>query len=170
MKNDRMVTMGKIGAPVGLEGWHRVKWFGSIIPNQATVYYQPYQQPTWQSFAYDAWCITEQRVKPPVTLLSAVNGYLGVHRTALPVLSPNHYYWHDLLHLNVINALHVTEPMDDHPAYLGKVSAVRDIGPYPMLIVQHHTVEHSIPFVVPHIVHTVSLAHGFLLTTCDWIT
>ncbi len=156
------VVVGHFNGPWGVQGWVRV--FSHTRPPTAIFDYRPWR-------VGDAEVVVEDWRKAGPRLVARLRGIdtpeaaaalgrseIWVPRSCLPESGPGHYYWHDLIGLEVVN-------LDDH--VYGCVAALLETGAHDVLDVRgdsHGQV--LIPFVVDEFVHRVDLDAGRILV--DW--
>lgn len=159
----RIVVLGRIGGPFGVQGWVKVESYTD--PPQNILQY-----PAWQLARGETWRaveVEEGRVtgKGVLVKLAGVDtpedarletgAAIGVARAELPPAAPGEYYWSDLEGLEALSA---------SGARLGTVDHFRST-PGGTLIVVRGEREHWVPFVKERIV-SVDLDAGRIVL--DW--
>ena len=161
---DRLLVMGQVGAPYGVQGW---------------VHVTPYTErqdgllayPVWNLQQRDSWRqarVLQGRLhgKGLVVQLegctdrdaaSRLGGAeIGIRRSELPAAGRGEYYWHDLIGLDVIT---VTGTV------LGKVDHLVETGANDVMVV-HGEREHLVPYLTGQVIRSVDLAAGEIRV--DW--
>lgn len=162
--DNSLVVVGAITAVHGVRGWVKVK---------------SYTRPPGNILQYQPWLIRlegewhEVRLDDSRTqangIIARLQGYddrdqaqlligaeVATHREQLPPIDRQHYYWADLVGLEVISR-------DGHP--LGTVDHLIETGAHDVLVVEGER-QRLIPFVPGAVVVDVDL-HGGVLTV-DW--
>lgn len=162
--NDTMVTVGRIVGLYGVRGWVKIRSYTQ--PPENILSYQP-----WSIGAPDRW--REARVqggrvhgKGIVAQLAGsedrdtarelIGADIAVHRGQLPPVEADHYYWTDLVGLQV---------RDPSGRSLGTVDYVMATGANDVLVVTGER-ERLIPFIKDQVIKQVDLEGGTL--TADW--
>ncbi|HSW71291.1 MAG TPA: ribosome maturation factor RimM [Gammaproteobacteria bacterium] len=151
------ITVGKIGATYGIQGWlkiHSYTEFGAGILEYSPWYLSSDEQ-TWQKTEIEAGKIHGNGV------IAKFNGFdnpeearlltgklIAVTREQLPILEKNQYYWSELIGLTVL---------DQNGENLGKVIYLMETGSNDVLVVKG-TKEHAIPFLQGSVILSVDLA------------
>ncbi len=161
---DRYISVGKVGAPFGLEGAVKIVSF-TEHPEDI--------------FDYHPWYINKKGNWVEVTLEGEAlhgkylvakfinsgerdeaqqwtNCEIAVKRSQLPELAEGQYYWSDLEGLTVKTVAGLI---------LGIVDEVMETGANPVLVVQGE-VRHLIPYLPEQVIKEVNLASNFLIV--DW--
>lgn len=161
---DRYISVGKVGAPYGLDGAVKIVSF-TEHPEDI--------------FDYDPWYVNKQGEWIKVELEGdAVHGkYLvaqlvgceeredaqqwtnceiAVKRSQLPELPAGKYYWSDLEGLTVKTVEGLT---------LGTIDEVMDTGANPVLVIQGEQ-RHLVPYLPEQVVKEVNLASSYVIV--DW--
>ena len=158
------VVVGHFNGPWGVQGWVRV--FSHTRPPTAIFDYRP-----WRVGESDEEMVVEDWRKAGARLVVRLRGIdtpeaaaalgrsdIRVSRSCLPESRAGHYYWQDLIGLEVVN-------LDDHS--YGRVSALMETGANDVLDVRserHGSV--LIPFVVDEFIRRVDLDAGHIVV--DW--
>jgi 16S rRNA processing protein RimM len=163
-KRDGFILVGKVGAPVGLDGCVKITSFTESAED---------------IFDYCPWHVKKNGQWTAVTLeISAVQGkYLvarivgcdnrdnaqqwtnseiAITRSQLPELPAGQYYWSDLEGLTVKTMSGLT---------LGIVEEVMETGAHPVLVIQGEQ-RHLVPYVPEKVVKEVNLASNNVIV--DW--
>lgn len=151
---DELIRLGRIAGPHGVRGWVRIR--SDTEPRNAILAYQP-------------WLIGPERVEMRVvegassgrSVLAALAGVndravaeeltgreILVHRSQLPGLAPNQYYWADLVGSAVLTTDGVS---------LGELSGMMETGANDVMLVRGDR-ERLIPFVLGRYVRKVDVA------------
>ena len=161
---DRHVSVGEVVGAFGVRGWVRVR---------------SYTDPPENILGYSPWVIegsestTEFRVlggrrhgQGAVAQLKGIadrdqaaalkNSVISVPRSTFPPLAEDHYYWTDLIGLEVLTPAGVP---------LGKITGVMETGANDVMEVRGGR-DHLIPFVIGEFVKEVRLNSGFIVV--DW--
>jgi 16S rRNA processing protein RimM len=161
---DRLVVMGRIGAPHGVHGWVRV--FSETRPREALLGYSP-----WHLKLEERWQVREVLAGHPQGKALVVhlagcedrddaarltNVQIAVPRGQLPEPAEDEYYWTDLYGLRVLTLDGVA---------LGVVDHLLETGANDVLVVRGER-ERLIPFVEPDVVRRVDLGEGVIRV--DW--
>jgi 16S rRNA processing protein RimM len=164
------VVVGHFNGPWGVQGWVRI--FSHTRPSTAIFEYRP-----WRMAESGEEVVVEDWRKVGPRLVARVRGItspeqaaalerceIQVSRSCLPESGSGHYYWQDLIGLEVVN-------LDGHS--YGRVAALMETGANDVLDVRserHGSV--LIPFVVDEFVHQVDLDAGRILVDwpLDWLS
>ena len=162
--HERLITIGRFGAPYGVKGWVKVHSFTDPIDNIFT--YQPWLAKLgkkWQEIK-----LTDFR-KHNKGLIVAIagcdnrdttvlyrNATIAVKRAQLPSLNTGEYYWTDLKDLMVH-----TVTGDE----LGKVNYIFATGANDVLVVKGKR-EYLIPYLQDSVIKTIDLQSGKIIV--DW--
>jgi len=165
MKEHRLVIVGRIGAPFGLQGWLKVTSYTE--PAAKILDYQPWQlHHGKQCHEVTIAAIEIHHQHPWVrfmgcsdrnTAQSYVGTEIAVARANFSKLSPDEYYWTDLEGLAVINT---------SGQYLGTVAYLFDNGANDVVVVEGEEQQHLLPFLLDKIIIDVNLAKGVI--TVNW--
>lgn len=159
----KMITIGRIGAPFGVRGQVKV---------------QSFTEPFDNALNYLPWYIQEGKDYHPLPLedcrphgnllIAKIEGCddrdqakaythktIAIENDALPTLSSDEFYWHQLEGLTVVTTTGET---------LGKVDHLIATGSNDVLVVKGER-EHMIPYTDTFVLH-VSLKEGTI--TVDW--
>jgi len=160
---DKMIVMGRVGAPFGIKGWIKVQPFTRTVDGLL-------EHPAWWLGRDSSW--GRSRVEDGAvhgrSLIAKLEGCedrraaarlkgleVAIPRDELPASADGEYYWSDLIGLEVANHEGVA---------LGRVTRLIETGASPVLVVQAER-ERLIPFAQP-VVLSVDVADGRL--TVDW--
>ena len=162
--HERLVTVGRFGAPYGVKGWVKLHSFTDPIDN--IFIYQPWLVKLgkkWQTIK-----LTDFR-KHNKGLIVAIEGCdnrdttalyrnvtIAVKRTQLPALNTGEYYWTDLEGLTV-------HTLDDNE--LGKVDYIFATGANDVLVVKGKR-EHLIPYLQNNVIKKIDLQNSKIIV--DW--
>ncbi len=157
-------VVGHFNGPWGVQGWVRV--FSHTRPPTAIFDYHPW----WvgesdREMVVEDWRKAGPRlvarlrgIDTPEAAAALGRGEIRVPRSCLPKPGAGHYYWQDLIGLEVVN-------IDDH--CYGRVAALMETGAHDVLDVRgdrHGSV--LIPFVVDEFIRQVDLDAGRIVV--DW--
>jgi 16S rRNA processing protein RimM len=160
---DRVVVLGKVASPFGVQGWVKVNSFTDPIDNIL-------EYETWQVGGPGKWMpvrLEDGRVTgkgvlaklagiaSPEEARTRVGLEIGVWRSELPPASPGEYYWTDLEGFTAVTP---------EGAVLGTIDHFRETPSGPVAIVKGAR-EHWIPFVKERIVKVEMAAARIVL---DW--
>ena len=158
----RLVMMGRVVVPFGVQGWLKVQPF-SATPENLLAY------PTWWMGDGASWreCRVDEAKTQSGFVVAKLAGcddrdaallYRGLNvavpREALPEAGANEFYWADLIGLRVVNA----------EEELGTVSRVFETGANDVLVVEGKR-ERLIPFTA-EVVQQVDVKGGVIRV--DW--
>lgn len=152
----KTITIGKIGSTFGVHGWLKLHTYTEFGPT--ILEYQPWliQKPNGSTeilaledakFHGDQVLIKVQGINTPEAAKLLTNQLLLIQRSQLPTLSPNDYYWSDLIGLTVI---------DQNNQTLGKVTHLIETGANDVLVVKGEK-EHAIPYLPGSVIKSVDL-------------
>jgi len=160
---DRIIVLGKIAGPFGVQGWMKVASFTD--PPDNILDYERWQVGSpgnWAEVKLEAGRMTGKGVlaklagvESPEAARTRVGQEIGVWRSELPPPAPGEYYWADLESFAV-------ETPEAVP--LGKVDHFRATPTGPVVIVRGER-EYWIPFVKERIVKVDIAASRLVL---DW--
>lgn len=144
------ITIGQLGKTYGIQGWLKVNSFTDPIDNlldYSPLYYKQGEQ--WVTLP-----ITDMRLHAN-SIVAHIEGYdtpesarlltgteLAIHRSQLPKLAKDEYFWCDLIGMQVLTSNGVD---------LGKVDSLLRTGSNDILVVKGAK-EHLIPLVRDHYV------------------
>lgn len=164
MTQSKQITVGRIGAPFGVQGWVKI---------------DSYTQPKEAIFGYLPWNINiegkdrmyhminhrTQGKRFVVQLADChdcdqakqyTNKNINIYRHQLPELPPNEYYWTDLEGLDVI---------DQHGTKLGKIDYLQTTGSNDIMVIEGKK-RHLLPY-LPEVVIAVDLEQGVMKVNWD---
>lgn len=160
------LILGRIAGLFGVKGW--VKVFSYTDPREAVLNYGDWmlqQNGQWT----DAKVAEGQRHGKSV--IARLNGIddrdaaaelvgaeIGVSRSALPPADEGHYYWSDLIGLEVMH-------LDGK--CLGHVTAMLETGAHDVMVVKGD-IERLVPFVLDKTVQSVDLQTGKISVDWEW--
>jgi 16S rRNA processing protein RimM len=164
------VVLGRISGLFGVKGW--VKVFSYTEPREAVLQYKGLllgRDGKWQS----AKVAEGQRHGKSVILrfegvddrgqaAALIGTDIGTDRSELPEPEDGHYYWRDLIGLNVVHC---------DGTELGKIKDMLETGTHDVMVVQSEQEgeqERLIPFVKNEIILSVDLAEGFVSVDWEW--
>lgn len=163
MPASKIITIGRLGKPVGLQGWMRLISFTEPVENILS--YQHWFLNTgkgWQQAAFYETKLQGNQIlvkfpgmDTPEKAKQLTHATLGISREQLPSLSEGEFYWSDLEGLRVIN----TQGIE-----LGIIDYLFNTGSNDVIVVKG-TKEHLLPY-LKKVVLAVDLAEGTMLV--DW--
>lgn len=152
------IIVGKIGAPYGVHGWLKILAYTEFGPH---------------IFEYQPWHIEQENQTPrdihvesfrphgkgliakladihtPEEARLLTGATITIHRSQLPQLNENEYYWSDLVGLTLINQAGVA---------LGKVIYLIETGSNDVLVIKGEDgKEHAIPYLLGKVVTHIDL-------------
>lgn len=160
---ERIVVLGRVGAPFGVQGWLRISSY-TDPPDNILAYrvWQIGDVGKWRPVEVEDGKVTGKGVlaklagvETPEDARLATGAQIGIPREELPPPAPGEYYWSDLEGLEVVSA---------DGASLGRVDHFRTTPAGAVVIVKGPR-EHWIPFVKERILK-VDLDSGRI--TLDW--
>jgi 16S rRNA processing protein RimM len=160
---NRIVVLGRVGAPFGVQGWLRISSY-TDPPDNILAYrvWQIGDAGNWRTVELEDGRVTGKGVlaklagiESPEDARLAAGAQIGIPRGELPPPAPGEYYWSDLEGLEAVGA-------DGAP--LGRVDHFRATPAGPVVVVKGAR-EHWIPFVKDRIVK-VDLESGRIVL--DW--
>lgn len=162
------MTIARVGAPHGLFGHLKLQVFLEDPDHIYDFKFFFLKLPHEKEFKpFQSFVITEKGGGfyiqfPPLTDRDQVRIYthseLAVERSALPTLPADHFYWSDLIGLQVLNQA---------GQILGKVDSLMETGANDVLVIKKEGgAETLIPYVYPQIVKKVNLQDRAL--EVDW--
>jgi len=160
------VVIGRFNGPWGVAGWVRVYSF--TRPAERVFSYQPWQiGQSGRSVVVEQWQRSGPRlvaliegVDSPEAAAALGHAEIMVDRNALPEPEDNHYYWSDLVGLEIVN-------LEQH--VYGRVTGLLETGAHDVLeIRQDDAGAVLIPFVTDRFVRQVDLDAGRIVV--DWPT
>ncbi|HXQ31872.1 MAG TPA: ribosome maturation factor RimM [Steroidobacteraceae bacterium] len=165
---DRMVILGRLGAPWGVKGWIKVNSYTD--PPAALLDYPVWQvaspNGSWQSVTVRTGrvhgpgrrlVVQLDGVGSPEDARRYVSREVGLRRSQLPPPGPGEYYWDDLVGCRVVTVDGVE---------LGVVSHFHEFPGNPVMVVVGGGREHWVPLVPRHL-KRVDLAARQLLVAWD---
>jgi 16S rRNA processing protein RimM len=162
-KDGRVVVLGRIGAPFGVQGWVKVNSYTD--PSDGIVNFGSWELVRAGRSERRAVLEWKRSGRSLAVRLEGVNTReaaqaltgceVQVDRSALPPIAPGEFYWHDLM------GLEASTP-DGVP--LGHVDGILDLPAHPVLILAGDR-ERLVPLVPERLV-TVDLEAGRV--TLDW--
>lgn len=168
LKENLMITIGRIGAPFGVRGWVHVQSFTSPVENidqYATWYLPEHHLQNWKAFKV----ICKRHHQSVVAQIEGcldrdqaalLRGKLiAVPRAMLPSLNDGQYYWADLV------GLKVTDPEGKQ---IGVVDHLYETGANDVMVVKTVSgAKQHVPFVLNDVVLSVCLESQTLVI--DWV-
>ena len=160
---DKMIVMGRVGAPFGIKGWIKVQSFTRTVDGLL-------DHPAWWLGREGSWVrsrvehgavhgrslIAKLEACEDRQAAARLRGLeVAIPRDELPASAEGEYYWSDLIGLEVANRDGVA---------LGRIARLIETGASPVLVVQGER-ERLIPLAQPVVV-SVDVADGRL--TVDW--
>ena len=163
------VVVGRFNGPWGVQGWVRV--FSHTRPPAAIFDYRHWRTgESGEEMVVEEWRKAGPRlvarlrgIDTPEQAAALENREIRVPRSCFPESEPGHYYWHDLIGLEVVN-------LDGHS--YGRVTALLETGANDVLDVRgEHPGSVLIPFVMDEFVRRVDLDTGRILVDwpLDWV-
>lgn len=164
VSGQRLLTMGRLGAPYGVKGWLRVHSWTS--PPDNILHYQPW----WVRLGGEWKALRLSEGRPHgKSLVARLEGYedreavrelvgaeIAIERSQLEAPEEGSYYWADLIGAQVVNVA---------GEEFGRVAHLIDTGVQDVLVIRGER-EYLIPFVRGHYVREVDLAAGRIVV--DW--
>lgn len=170
IKEDLMITIGRIGAPFGIRGWAHIQSFTSPIEN--IVHYQTWYLPEHHLQNWRPVKVLCKRHHQSV--VAQVEGcsdrdhaillrgkLIAVPRAVLPQLPVGQYYWADLIGLKVTNPEGECIGEVDHLYETG--AGANDV----MVIKNLDGTKQHVPFLLNDVVLSVSLESKIIVI--DWV-
>lgn len=158
MKNadETYIPVGKFGTAYGIRGWlkiHSYTEFGANIL-EYTPWYIEDTQTTWKMVKVEdarehgkGIIVKLPDIDTPEAARLLTGKLIAIHRSQLPVLKEDEYYWSDLIGLTVINKDGST---------MGKVIYIMETGSNDVLVVKGEH-EQAIPFLLDSVIKKVDL-------------
>ncbi len=170
--NDRIETVGKLGATYGIRGWLRL--YSATEIAESIFDYKPWflkVQNQWQEIELESWryhnhhlIVKFKDINDRETAQLKTNCEIGVALSSFPQLENDDFYWHDLMGCTVIN----------HTGYnMGVVKEMMETGSNDVLVVRANTKdafgkqERLIPFLFDNVVKKVDLEAKEILVQWD---
>ncbi len=163
-ESEDIVLVGQVSGLFGLKGW--VKVFSYTQPRENIIEYNPWLLKTdkgWieiqieQAQKHGKGIIASlQQYSNPETSSQLIGCDIGLHKSQLPELSEDEYYWSDLIGLQVINQEGVN---------LGVVERLIETGSNDVLIVQGDR-ERLVPYIRGQVIKNIDLDDK--LIQVDW--
>jgi len=168
--NERRVTLGRVVAAYGVQGWLKIVSF--TRPERNILDYRQwwiakgegYEARLLEGRVHGRGLIAQisGRNGEPVSDRNVAEALVGaeiqVARSALPALKPGEFYWHDLVGLRVVS---------EQQEALGEVTEVTSNGAQDVLVVKDAETERLIPFVQGPIIKSVDLDQRLIVA--DWL-
>lgn len=160
---ERLVVMGRVVAPYGINGWIKVQPF--TRESRGLLGYSLWQ--LGRGSAWQPWTVESAKVHGAAVVAklagiadrdqaAALQGMrVAIARDEFPAAASGEFYWADLIGLNVVNQAGVE---------LGVVSRVFETGANDVLVVEGER-ERLLPF-IETVVRQVDVASGVI--TVDW--
>jgi len=165
-KDEKIVIVGRIGAPYGVKGWMKIKSFTNPMEN--ILVYQPWlikRQGQWQPLAINGSRYHHNRLIASVQGCDSKEAALpyrlteiAVKRKQLATLGKHEYYWTDLQELTVF-----TISGDE----LGRIDHILPTGANDVLVVKGER-QHLIPYLLHEVIKKIDLVNGKMVV--DWDT
>jgi len=162
--SEDIVLVGQVSGLFGLKGW--VKVFSYTQPRENIIEYNPWLFKTdkgWveiqveQAQKHGKGIIASlQHYSDPETSSRLIGCDIALHRSQLPALTEDEYYWNDLIGLQVVNQ----EGID-----LGVVDRLIETGSNDVLIVQGDR-ERLVPYIKDQVIKNIDLNEK--LIQVDW--
>ena len=163
-KSEKLVIVGRLGAPYGIKGWIKIHSFTEPMEN--ILNYQPWlvkQQGQWQPLAIHD-CRRHNKV-----LIASINRYedreatvslrhaqIAIKRKQLPTLGEYEHYWTDLQDLTVLTT-------SGHE--LGKINHILPTGANDVLVIKGKQ-QYFIPYLLHKVIKDVDYVNGRMIV--DW--
>ena len=163
-KDEKLVIVGRIGAPYGVKGWMKIHSFTEPVGN--ILAYQPWvvkRQGQWQLLE-----ISDSR-RHNKGVIAAIDGCeskeatvsyrhaeIAITRQQLPTLGEHQYYWTDLQGLTVFTT---------SGNELGRIDCILPTGANDVLVVKGKR-QHLIPYLLHKVIKTVDRVNGKMIV--DW--
>lgn len=163
-KADRYISVGKIGAPFGLDGAVKIVSF-TEQPEDIFDYHPWYvnKKGQWVEVELEGEAVQGKYLVAQLVGCEEkeeaqlwTNCEIAVKRSQLPELPPGKYYWSDLEGLTVKTVEGLT---------LGTIDEVMDTGANPVLVIQGEK-RHLVPYLPEQVVKEVNLASNYMIV--DW--
>ncbi|MFK8031382.1 MAG: ribosome maturation factor RimM [Gammaproteobacteria bacterium] len=164
-EQDEYVVVGQLGTAHGIKGWSKVASFTS--PRGNLLDYSPWylkQGDVWQERKVlssrvqgKGMVVQLDNVQNRDEALALRGTEVAIHRSQLPSLESDEYYWADLVGLNVVT-------IDNVP--LGKVTEMLATGSNDVLIIDDNERQRLVPFIQGQVVKKVDLDNAVL--SVDW--
>ncbi|QOC23487.1 16S rRNA processing protein RimM [Wenzhouxiangella sp. AB-CW3] len=162
-RSSEPVVVGRFNGPWGVQGWVRV--FSHTRPPAAIFDYGPWLAEDGTEVVVEDWRKAGPRlvarlsgISTPEQAAALGRSNIRVARSELPESTPGHYYWHDLIGLEVYN-------LQQH--HFGQVAALIETGAHDVLDVRGGTRDTIlIPFVIDEFVREVDLDQSRIVV--DW--
>jgi 16S rRNA processing protein RimM len=161
---DRLLVMGRIAGPYGVQGWVRVTAF-TELPDGLLDYAPWYlgRDGEWREArvidarAHGKGLVAQLAGCGDRDAAMALTGTeIGVYRSQLPAAGRNEYYWNDLIGLRVVTTAGQT---------FGTVDHLIETGANDVLVIRGER-EILVPFVVDQVIKAVDLEAGEIRV--DW--
>jgi len=163
---DRYISLGKVGAPYGLEG--AVKIISFTEDPEDIFDYDPWyinKNGQWVEVVLEGEAVQGKYLVAQFTgcedrdtAQQWTNCEIAVKRSQLPELPAGKYYWSDLEGLTV-------KTVED--LVLGIIDEVMETGANPVLVIQGEK-RHLVPYLPEQVVKEVNLAANYVIV--DWDT
>lgn len=164
--NDTFVTVGKIGATYGIQGWLKIQTyteFGASILEYKPWYLNRPHSAEWQEVTIEdgrshgkGVIVKFPEFHNPEDAKILTGCLIAVKRSQLPSLEKNEYYWSDLIGLTVIDLQGQT---------LGIVDYLMETGSNDVLVIKNGK-EHAIPFLLDKVIKEINLEKKTIIV--DW--
>jgi 16S rRNA processing protein RimM len=162
---EKILTVGRFGAPFGVKGW--VKVFSYTDPIENILSYSPWQvqlNGQWQALEildirkhHQTFIAAIKNCHSPEDAGQYRNAYIGILRSQLPELSEQ-VYWSDLEGLTVNTVTGQT---------IGTISSIFATGANDVLVIgTPDNKEYLVPFLRDSVIKNIDLEQGRL--TIDW--
>lgn len=152
---DRLLVMGRIAAPYGVNGWVHVTAYTELPEN--LLHYLPwhiYRQGNWQVVEiisgrhHGKGLVVQLKGSTDRDAAATLRGVdIGIYRSQLPPVDADEYYWTDLIGLQVI-------AKDDR--VLGRLDHLLETGANDVMVVKGEQ-EYLIPYIEGQVVASVDL-------------
>lgn len=156
--DETYVIVAKVGSPYGVKGWVKIQaytqWNNDLI-NYLPWYIQNKNQ-AWKPLQVENSRLHHKQIvvkinafDSPETVKALSGKLIAIHRSQLPKLAKNEFYWSQLEGLTVINAKGQS---------LGKVIYLLSTGSNDVLVIQTaEGKEHAIPYLLNSVIKEVNL-------------
>jgi len=161
-----LVILGKVIGHFGVRGW--VKIFSYTKPKQAILEYKEISlkdEQQWKSIEIEEGKVHGKNILIKIKDIENHEGaeqflgkYLGVSRENFPQLPDGHYYWADLVGMEV---------KDLTGNKIGNISYMLETGANDVMVIENEN-EILIPFLIDRVVKSVDLKLNKIVVDWDW--
>ncbi len=164
-QDDAYVVVGRLGGAHGIKGWLKVTSF--TAPRENLLDYSPWYLKSGQEWLERKVLAAKPQGKGLLVHFDNVQDRdqasqlrgeeVAIHRSQLPVLQDDEYYWSDLVGLEVITIEDVS---------LGHIIEMMATGSNDVMVVKNEKQQRLVPFIQGQVVHKVDLANARM--SVDW--